>query len=178
MLNFWSLPNYFYSNTQVSEPKTKERKSPPCQENTKMSRTGVLKKWIETKKNEDGKFSITKCIKFNEPTVSTSKKRKKLSKTEKMKKCQQEKFKNFFGKPQSKTDSDKTIPIPGLESIPKPGDKIYSQKLVRKRKCSNEVVEKNAEFENSDNLKKWSTSQGPISSKYFSATDCRPNFLG
>ena len=77
-----------------------------------------------------------------------------------MKKFQQEKFKNFFGKPQSKPDRDRTIPIPGLESIPKPGDKIYSQKLVRKREFSNEVVE---QTESPNKISKFSDQSKPKS---------------
>ena len=75
---------------------------------------------------------------------------------QKQKKFQQEKFKNFFGKP----DRDKTIPIPGLESIPKPGDKIYSQKLFRKRIFSNEVDEQN---ESPNKLSKFSDQSKPKS---------------
>ena len=109
-----------------------------------MSKTGISKRWIETKKNENGKFSITKCVIFNEPTVSTSKKVKKISKVEKLKIIQKEKFKNYFGKSQSASDSDKNKPAPGLEPIPKPGDKINLQPIVKKRKFSSEVYESNA----------------------------------
>ena len=126
------------------EPKIKLRKDPPCPENSKMSKTGISKRWIETKKNENGKFSITKCVIFNEPTVSTSKKVKKISKVEKLKIIQKEKFKNYFGKSQSASDSDKNKPAPGLEPIPKPGDKINLQPIVKKRKFSSEVYESNA----------------------------------
>ena len=119
------------------EPKTKPRQDPPNPKNSKMSQTGVRKKWIETKKNQDGKFTITKCVKFDEPTISTSKKRKKLSKPEKFKKIQQQKFKNFFSKSQSQPDSDKSILATGPEPNPKPD--IIIQKYVRKRKNSSEV---------------------------------------
>ena len=120
------------------EHKTKPRQDPPNPKNTKMSQTGVRKKWIEAKKNEDGKFTITKCVKFDEPTISTSKKRKKLSKQEKFQKIQQQKFKNFFGKSQSQPDSDKVILASGPEPNPKP-DKINIQIYVKKRKYSSEV---------------------------------------
>ena len=120
------------------EPKTKPRQDPPNPKNSKMSQTGVRKKWIETKKNQDGKFTITKCVKFDEPTISTSKKRKKLSKQEKFQKIQQQKFKNFFGKSQSQPDSDKVILASGPEPNPKP-DKINIQIYVKKRKYSSEV---------------------------------------
>ena len=96
-----------------------------------MSQTGISKRWIETKKNENGKFSITKCVIFNEPTVSTSKKVKKISKVEKLKIIQKEKFK--FGKSQSATDSDKYKPATSLEPIPKPGDKVNLQPIVKKK---------------------------------------------
>ena len=115
------------------EPKIKERKTPPCPENSKMSKTGISKKWIETKKNEDGKFSITKCVKFNEPTVSTSKKVKKISKAEKYQKIQKEQFKSFFVKSQSDQYSDRQKSAPSLESIPKPGVKINLQPVEKKK---------------------------------------------
>ena len=116
-----------------------------------MSQTGISKRWIETKKNENGKFSITKCVIFNEPTVSTSKKVKKISKVEKLKIIQKEKFK--FGKSQSATDSDKYKPAPGLEPIPKPGDKINLQPIVKKRNFSSEVYESNASPHKLPNLR-------------------------
>ena len=121
-----------------------------------MSQTGISKKWIETKKNEDGKFSITKCVKFNEPTVSTSKKVKKISKSEKYQKIQKEKFKSFFVKSQSDQYSDRQKSAPSLESIPKPGVKINLQPVVKKRKFSSEFDETNASPNKLPNLREQS----------------------
>ena len=76
-----------------SREKNKYRKNP---ENQKMSRTPIVKRWLETEKIENQKFKITKCTKFQEPTVSTSKKRKKMSKIQVTKKKQVQNFKKYF----------------------------------------------------------------------------------
>ena len=65
-------------------------------ENARMSRTPIGKKWLETKKGKNSKFTITKCVKYTEPTISTSEKRRTLSKSQKIQKIQKEKFVEFF----------------------------------------------------------------------------------
>ena len=65
-------------------------------ENIMMSKTPILKRWLETEKKEDQKFKLTKCVKFQEPTISTSKKRTKLTKKQKDLKKQSSCFKSYF----------------------------------------------------------------------------------
>ena len=46
-------------------PNIKKRLTEPKSENSKFSRTKIVKKWFETEKNKNGTFKITKCVRFH-----------------------------------------------------------------------------------------------------------------
>ena len=79
--------------------KNRTRKNPPDANHHKFSRTATIKKWLESKKQENGTFNLTKCTKFSEPTISTNKKRRKLTNLQKKANIQKENFKKFFTQP-------------------------------------------------------------------------------
>ena len=76
-------------------PNIKNRKAVPNPEKTKFSKTKITKRWIETEKQMNGTFQITKCVKYQEPTKTTNS-RKKLSNNQKIIQKQKQKFKNYF----------------------------------------------------------------------------------
>ena len=103
-----------------------------------------LKKWLESKKQENGTFNLTKCKKFSEPTLSTNNKRRKLTNLQKKANMQKENFKNFFTHPAQKS----THPSPTSENLQTQASSQKTESVLknpfetRKRKIIHDECEK------------------------------------
>ena len=95
-------------------------------------------------KQENGTFKLTKCTKFSEPTISTNKKRRKLTNLQKKANMQKENFKKFFTHSAQKSTHPPTKGenLQTQASSHKPDSDLKTTFEARKRKIIHDEYEK------------------------------------